>query len=75
MTLRVAMVALVVVAGAAAGASRPKLAELSGEQLASIGTDDMNDAIWLELASRVDGVLDGSNVLFTLLSYLMAVVG
>jgi hypothetical protein len=71
MTLRVAMVALVVVvAGAAAGASRPKLAELS-----SIGTDDMNDAIWLELARRVDGVLDGSNVLFTLLSYLMAVVG
>ena len=31
-----------------------RLAEVSGEQVAQIGSQDMNDARWLELASRVN---------------------
>jgi L-asparaginase len=35
------------------------LAMVSGEQLASIGSQDMNDAIWLQLARRIETVLAG----------------
>ena len=34
-----------------------KLAVITGEQIASIGSQDMNDEIWLKLARRVNGVL------------------
>src|SRR3954467_5582787 len=34
-----------------------KLASLSGEQVANIGSQDMNDAVWLKLAGRVNAVL------------------
>jgi L-asparaginase len=34
-----------------------KLAVITGEQVASIGSQDMNDAIWLKLAKRVNAVL------------------
>ncbi len=34
-----------------------RLAVITGEQVASIGSQDMNDAIWLRLAKRVDAVL------------------
>jgi L-asparaginase len=34
-----------------------KLAVISGEQVASIGSQDMNDEIWLKLAKRVNAVL------------------
>jgi len=34
-----------------------KLAVITGEQVASIGSQDMNDAIWLKLARRVNAVL------------------
>ena len=36
------------------------LAAVSGEQLASIGSQDMNDAIWLQLARRIEAVLAGN---------------
>jgi L-asparaginase len=39
-----------------------KLATLSGEQVASIGSQDMNDAIWLKLAKRVNAVLADKDV-------------
>jgi L-asparaginase len=39
-----------------------KLAELSGEQVANIGSQDMNDVVWLKLAKRVNAVLSGSGV-------------
>src|SRR4051812_36553245 len=32
------------------------LANLSGEQVANIGSQDMNDAVWLKLAKRVNEV-------------------
>src|SRR5688572_9335510 len=35
-----------------------KLARLSGEQVANIGSQDMNDEVWLKLAKRADQVLD-----------------
>lgn len=35
------------------------LAVISGEQVARIGSQDMNDRIWLELAKRVNAVLAG----------------
>lgn len=41
--------------GAAPGVD--KLARLDGEQIASIGSQDMNDAVWLKLARRVNEVL------------------
>lgn len=34
------------------------IAELSGEQIANIGSQDMNDEIWLKLAKRINEVLD-----------------
>lgn len=34
-----------------------KLANLSGEQVANIGSQDMNDEVWLKLANRVNDVL------------------
>jgi L-asparaginase len=39
-----------------------KLAHLSGEQVANIGSQDMNDAVWLRLAKRVNEVLAQPNV-------------
>ncbi len=41
--------------GAAPGVD--KLARLEGEQIASIGSQDMNDAVWFKLARRVNEVL------------------
>jgi L-asparaginase len=37
-----------------------KLATMSGEQVASIGSQDMNDEIWLKLAKRLNEVLKGA---------------
>src|SRR5512139_1459326 len=34
-----------------------KLAVLTGEQVANIGSQDMNDEVWLKLAKRVNAVL------------------
>jgi L-asparaginase len=34
-----------------------EIADLSGEQVANIGSQDMNDAVWLKLAKRVNEVL------------------
>jgi L-asparaginase len=45
-----------------------KLAVIKGEQVANIGSQDMNDAIWLTLAKRVNAVLkstDTDGVLIT----------
>ncbi|HXU81380.1 MAG TPA: type II asparaginase [Polyangia bacterium] len=39
-----------------------KLARLSGEQVANIGSQDMNDAVWLKLARRVNAVLGQRDV-------------
>lgn len=39
-----------------------KLAVLTGEQVANIGSQDMNDGIWLELARRTDEVLASNDV-------------
>jgi L-asparaginase len=36
-----------------------RLAELTGEQVANIGGEDMNDAVWLKLGKRVNEVLAG----------------
>jgi L-asparaginase len=33
------------------------IAQVSGEQIASIGSQDMNDAVWLKLAKRVNEIL------------------
>ena len=38
------------------------LAELSGEQVANIGSQDMNDEVWLKLAKRVNALLAQSDV-------------
>jgi len=37
------------------------LAELSGEQLASIGSQTMNHEVWLKLAARINEVLSGDS--------------
>ena len=37
-----------------------KLAQLSGEQVANIGSQDMNDEVWLKLAAHVNEALKGS---------------
>src|SRR6187397_1568093 len=37
------------------------LADLSGEQLASIGSQTMNHEVWLKLAKRVNEVLEGGD--------------
>jgi L-asparaginase len=39
-----------------------KLANLSGEQVANIGSQDMSDAVWLKLAKRVNAVLASDEV-------------
>ncbi len=39
-----------------------ELAELSGEQVANIGSQDMNDAVWLKLAKRVNELLASRDV-------------
>jgi L-asparaginase len=38
-----------------------KLAVLTGEQVANIGSQDMNDEVWLKLAKRLNEVLDSSD--------------
>lgn len=38
------------------------VADLSGEQVANIGSQDMNDQVWLKLANRVNEVLKKSDV-------------
>jgi L-asparaginase len=38
------------------------LAEVTGEQIASIGSQDMNDEVWLKLAKRVNELLASSAV-------------
>src|SRR5262245_1853118 len=38
-----------------------KLAAITGEQVANIGSQDMNDAVWLSLAKRLDEVLKASD--------------
>jgi L-asparaginase len=45
-----------------------KLATITGEQVANIGSQDMNDAVWLKLAKRVNEVLaspDTDGILIT----------
>ena len=39
-----------------------KLAAITGEQVANIGSQDMNDEIWLKLAKRVNEVLESPDV-------------
>ena len=39
-----------------------KLAQITGEQVASIGSQDMNDEVWLKLAKRLNTVLAGADV-------------
>jgi L-asparaginase len=39
-----------------------ELAQLSGEQVANIGSQDMNDQVWLKLAKRVNEVLRAGDV-------------
>jgi len=39
-----------------------QLARISGEQLVNIGSQDMNDDVWLRLAGRVSAVLDDPDV-------------
>src|SRR5262245_12772558 len=34
-----------------------EIADVSGEQIASIGSQDMNDEVWLKLAKRVNEIL------------------
>jgi L-asparaginase len=38
------------------------IAEVTGEQIASIGSQDMNDEIWLKLAKRVNELLESRDV-------------
>jgi L-asparaginase len=38
------------------------LADVSGEQIASIGSQDMNDEVWLKLAKRVNEILASADV-------------
>jgi L-asparaginase len=39
-----------------------RLAQISGEQVANIGSQDMNDAVWLQLAKRLSQVLASPDV-------------
>src|SRR3954469_6694105 len=39
-----------------------ELAEVSGEQIASIGSQDMNDAVWIKLGRRVNQVLGSPEI-------------
>ncbi len=36
-----------------------ELADVSGEQLVNIGSQDMNDNVWLQLAKRINQLLNG----------------
>ncbi len=38
------------------------LAEVSGEQISNVGSQDMSDAIWLKLANRINELLEKSDV-------------
>ncbi len=38
------------------------MADITGEQIASIGSQDMNDAVWLKLAKRINELLAQSDV-------------
>jgi L-asparaginase len=38
------------------------IAEVSGEQISNIGSQDMNDAVWLKLAKRVNEILNDGSV-------------
>ncbi len=40
----------------------PKIANLSGEQIANVGSQDMSDAIWLKLANRINQLLADASV-------------
>ncbi len=46
----------------AAAPGLDKLARIKGEQIASIGSQDMNDEVWFKLARRANEVLAGSDV-------------
>jgi L-asparaginase len=39
-----------------------ELAQLTGEQVANIGSQDMNDDVWIKLATRANQLLDSKNV-------------
>src|SRR5205085_7956579 len=39
-----------------------KLANLRGEQIANIGSQDMNDEVWIKLATRINELLGQSDV-------------
>jgi len=39
-----------------------KIADFSGEQVANIGSQDMNDEVWLKLARRTNEILAGGDV-------------
>jgi L-asparaginase len=38
-----------------------KLAAISGEQVVNIGSQDMNDEVWLKLANRLNAVLSSAD--------------
>jgi len=42
--------------------SMTKIADISGEQVVSIGSQDMNDEVWLKLSKRVNELLDQDDV-------------
>ena len=45
-----------------------KLANLTGEQISNIGSQDMNDVVWIKLATRINELLakpDGSGIVIT----------
>ena len=46
----------------AAAPGMDKLARFTGEQIASIGSQDMNDAVWLKLAKRTNELLARADV-------------
>src|SRR5262249_56179327 len=39
-----------------------KLANLRGEQISNIGSQDMNDEVWLKLGRRINALAAGSDV-------------
>ena len=39
-----------------------KLAQLRGEQISNIGSQDMNDEVWIKLATRVNQILANDQV-------------
>src|SRR3979409_1888230 len=46
-----------------------KLARLSGEQVANIGSQDMSDGVWLKLAARVNSVLARPDVMSVVITH------